>query len=56
MSTKRDLTGKKGEPASVRGNQLGERRGQEGPSPDKSRERREKISRDDDQDEGIHDA
>jgi len=56
MTTKRDLSGNKGEPASFRRNQLGERRSEDGPQPDKSHERREKVSRDEDQNAGIHDA
>ncbi len=58
MTTKRDLTAKKGESAersSARRNQLGEKPGAEGPHPVASRERGEKPS-EDDPDAGIHDA
>ena len=59
MTTKRDESGKKGESPSVRRNQLGETRGEDGPEPETSRERRDKVSRDRDRgdpDAGIHDA
>jgi len=59
MTTKRDLTADKGEPterSSARRNQLGEKQGEEGPHPVASRDRTEKITRDDDPNAGIHDA
>jgi len=59
MTTKRDESGKKGESPSVRRNHLGETSGENSPEPEKSRERRDKVSRDRDSgdpDAGIHDA
>ena len=58
MTTKRDVSPHKGDSASARRNQLGERRGEDGPEAVKGSERREKVSRerDGDPDAGIHDA
>ncbi len=59
MTTKRDLTARKGESAersSARRNQLGEKPAAEGPRPVSSRQQSEKIASEADPDEGIHDA
>jgi hypothetical protein len=59
MTTKRDLTARNGEPderSSARRNQLAEARGDDGPRPVNAREKRDKTSREDDPEAGIHDA
>ena len=59
MTTKRDLTASKGEPAersSARRNQLGEARSEDGPHPVSERDKRDRMMREDDPDAGIHDA